>query len=261
MAKGNKELKNIHFCFDRIISGEKKIEAMEQAIHENEKNRPVVPRLPGMSLHPMKMAVLSGKKWSPGRVLKVCFLDGSKTQRTRTTDHAMGWLKHANIGFDFAAARSKADIRISFEADPGSWSYVGTDNLHIGKGEPTMNFGWLQDNTEDEEYNRVVLHEFGHALGCIHEHQNPEGGIKWNEEAVYQFFAGPPNNWSRQETYENVVMKYSMDQLNASKYDAKSIMLYAFPAKLIQGGVATHENNSLSGGDKRFIRTMYPKAK
>ena len=121
-----------------------------------------------------------------------------------------------------------------------------------------MNFGWLQDDTEDQEYNRVVLHEFGHALGCIHEHQNPEGGIQWNEEAVYKFFGGPPNNWSRQETYENVIMKYSMDQLNASKFDPKSIMLYAFPAALLRGGVATQENDQLSLNDKRFIGKMYP---
>jgi hypothetical protein len=260
MAKKSADLKNIHFCFDRIITGENKIEAMDRAIRENERNKPVVPKMPGMSLHPFKMAMLAGKNWSPGRVLKVSFLDGSKTQKKRTTDHAAGWLKYANIQFEFGTARNKSDIRISFEADAGSWSYIGTDNLHIGKSEPTMNFGWLQDDTEDAEYNRVVLHEFGHALGCIHEHQNPKGGIKWNEEAVYRFFGGPPNNWSRQETYENVVMKYSMDQLNASKYDPKSIMLYAFPAQLVQGGIATHENSTLSASDKRFVRKMYPKA-
>jgi len=39
--------------------------------------------------------------------------------------------------------------------------------------EPTMNYGWLKDDTDDVEYRRVVIHEFGHALGAIHEHQNP----------------------------------------------------------------------------------------
>jgi len=37
----------------------------------------------------------------------------------------------------------------------------------------TMNFGWLTPDTEDSEYQRVVLHEFGHALGLLHEHQHP----------------------------------------------------------------------------------------
>ena len=30
-----------------------------------------------------------------------------------------------------------------------------------------------------------MLHEFGHALGLIHEHQSPfPGGFEWNREAV-----------------------------------------------------------------------------
>ena len=47
-----------------------------------------------------------------------------------------------------------------------------------------MNYGWLTPDSDDDELRRVVLHEFGHALGLIHEHQNPEGGIEWNEPAV-----------------------------------------------------------------------------
>lgn len=261
MAKTKTEFKGAHFCFDRVLSGDEKILAMELAIKENEKNRPVVPKLPGMSFHPLKMALLAGKNWLPGRILKICFLDGSQLQRKRTMAHASGWLKYANIKYDFSASRPQSNIRISFKADPGSWSYVGTDNLGIAKNDPTMNFGWLEDDTEDMEYSRVVLHEFGHALGCIHEHQNPKGGIQWNEEAVYRFFAGPPNYWSKDETYSNVIQKYSVDQLNASKFDPKSIMLYAFPGELTRSGKGTEENDRLSQTDKRFIRKLYPKSK
>jgi len=45
-----------------------------------------------------------------------------------------------------------------------------------------MNYGWLRDDTQDEEYSRVVLHEFGHALGCIHEHQQPKFGRVWDKQ-------------------------------------------------------------------------------
>jgi len=35
-----------------------------------------------------------------------------------------------------------------------------------------MNLGWPNDNSEDSEISLVVLYEFGHALGCHHEHQS-----------------------------------------------------------------------------------------
>jgi hypothetical protein len=53
---------------------------------------------------------------------------------------------------DFAASKANAQIRISFSADEGSWSYIGTDCLGIEKTEPTMNFGWLKDDTDADEY-------------------------------------------------------------------------------------------------------------
>ena len=58
----------------------------------------------------------------------------------------------------------------------GAWSYVGTDCRDIPLNEPTMNLGFLDGGT--------AAHEFGHAIGLAHEHQNPAGGIQWNEEVV-----------------------------------------------------------------------------
>ena len=106
-------------------------------------------------MHPEKMALLAGKIWRKGRVLRVAFLDGSRTQRQRVMSRTSEWMKYANIQFKLATSPSSADIRISFEADSGSWSYVGTDNLGIDKSEPTMNFGWLTDDSDDDEYDRV----------------------------------------------------------------------------------------------------------
>ena len=77
-----------------------------------------------------------------------------------------------------------AEIRITF--DPGnSWSTVGRDALLVPAGSPTINFGWFADvvtdklvsRVTDQEIRRTVLHEFGHALGFIHEHQSPAAGI------------------------------------------------------------------------------------
>lgn len=253
----------LRMCIDRVIPIQQKIVAAAVAVKENPLNQPRMPRaLAGATMHPAKMALLTGKKWNNGRELGVYFMDGSATQKARVRQFAEMWEPYANINFSFSASQNSAAIRVSFEADDGSWSAVGTDCLHseyFRKSEPTMNFGWLRDNTDDEEWRRVVVHEFGHALGAIHEHQNPKGGIKWNLQAVYDYFSGPPNNWSKEEIDHNIIQKYSLDQLNASKFDPKSIMLYSFPPELVQGGAGTGSNTWLSAGDKRFIRRMYPK--
>ena len=255
--------KDVRICVDRVIPLKWKAQAAELAVKENPANGPRGLRMmPGASSHPLKMALFTGKRWKPGRTLGVRFLDGSKTQRSTTERFAKVWEKYANIKLKFGAA-PKAEVRISFEADPGSWSAVGTDSLlreTFPVAEPTMNFGWLRDDTELEEYRRVVLHEFGHALAAIHEHQNPKGGLRWNEKAVYAYFSGPPNNWSKEEIDFNILQKYKLDQLNATDFDIKSIMLYSFPPEFIQGGKGTPNNTDLSTGDKKFIGRMYSRA-
>ena len=250
-------------CVDRVIPLRLKAAAAALAVQENPANGPRGLRMmAGASAHPVKMALFTGKRWKPGRTLGIRFLDGSKTQRSQTEHFAKTWQQYASIKMKFDAG-SQAEVRISFQADPGSWSAVGTDCLlrdAFPAAEPTMNFGWLRDDTEEQEYRRVVLHEFGHALAAIHEHQNPRGGIRWNTKAVYAYFSGPPNNWSKEEIDFNILQKYSVDQLNATEFDLQSIMLYSFPPELIQGGRPTPNNTDLSGGDKKFIAKMYPKA-
>ncbi len=251
-------------CVDRVLTGTEKIRAMELAVKESAENQPQLPepvrrRFGASSLTaPAKMALLAGKKWAAGRTLGVYFMDGSAVQRARVREQAIKWAAFANVKFDFNASRANAQIRISFVADAGSWSYIGTDCLGIAKSKPTMNFGWLKDTTDATEYERVVVHEFGHALGAIHEHQNPRGGIQWNLPVVYRYFAGSPNFWSKDETDVNVINKYSVSQLNASAFDPDSIMLYQFDAALIRGGKPTKFNTKMSNGDKQFIRVQYP---
>lgn len=208
-----------------------------------------------------RMALVNTKKWPPGTSLKCLFLDGSPKMKKKVQAVAHQWEKYCNIKFKFVTS-GVADIRISFYADSGSWSAVGRDALnrqYFPLHQPTMNYGWLRDDTVDDEYNRVVLHEFGHALGCIHEHQSPTFNRVWNEAAVMQYFQGPPNFWSPDDIRHNVLQKYSPQGISATKFDPKSIMLYSFDGVLFSDGLGpTNENSVASPTDIQMIKSMYP---
>ncbi|MDX1415003.1 MAG: M12 family metallopeptidase [Candidatus Promineifilaceae bacterium] len=253
----NEEIK---VCIDRILPEDMIEEAAEKAIEINPSNRPAVSFSPGLGVAPLGMldlAALTAKKWDNGRVLHVRFLDGDPIVQQKLQPFAHQWSQFANITFAFDD-HPDAEIRISFKAK-GSWSYLGTDALSVPRHEPTMNFGWLKPNTADDEYSRVVIHEFGHALGCIHEHQNPSTDIPWDKEAVYKYYAGPPNNWDKDKTDHNLFRKYSEDITQFSQFDEDSIMLYSVPNKFTIGDFEVGFNRELSDTDKTFISTLYPK--
>lgn len=65
----------------------------------------------------------------------------------------------------------KADIRIDFKQGAGSSSRVGTDALtEKDQSKRTMNLD-IRLGQSEEFIRRKVLHEFGHVLGCEHEHR------------------------------------------------------------------------------------------
>jgi hypothetical protein len=213
-------------------------------------------------IHVARMALINQKMWPNGRTLTCRFLDGDPAWQKKVCEKVVMWSQYANIAFNFISD-GDADIRISFSADAGSWSAIGTDCLvesYFPKYQPTMNFGWLRGDTADDEYERVVVHEFGHALGCIHEHQSPNETLSWNTDAVYRYFSGPPNYWSNADIDSNVLQKYSPEGITATRFDMDSIMLYQFDGSLFQDGVGTPLNKHLSTSDTGMVSLMYPRS-
>lgn len=115
----------------------------------------------------------------------------------------------------------------------------------------------IRYKTSDAEFRRTTLHEFGHALGLHHEHQNRNQNIQWNEEAVYAYFA--KQGWSREKTFTQVLKRYGNDsEISNGVYDPLSIMHYYYPPELIKGGMKIKQNTELSENDKAIIEEMYP---
>lgn len=190
------------------------------------------------------------KFWPTGTVLKIGFLGGTASQIAAVKSYAGEWPTLANITFSYPAT-GPYDIRIAFQSGGGAWSYVGTDCKFVtNQTQPTMNLGWIGPD--------VVKHEFGHTLGLFHEHQNPNGGICFNEANVIADLSGPPNNWSVAQIRFNVLDKLNPADVLTSPWDRVSIMHYNIPASWTCNGVAIPGGATISQGDKDFIKIRYP---
>jgi hypothetical protein len=227
-----------HVCIDRVLPGDERLFQPAAVPRGGGNPRAIVP---------------IGKLWMNGSTLRVRFLGGTAEQQATAKEQALWWSEVANLKFDFGDAPD-AEIRVAFDDNDGAWSYVGTDCAGIPAGQPTMNLGFLEGGT--------AAHEFGHAIGLAHEHQNPAGGIEWNEAVVLRDLAGPPNNWNPATIRHNVLNKYRADQIKGTAFDPDSIMLYFFPGNWVKSGVGTHANDVLSAVDKAYIASAeaYPKS-
>ena len=228
-------------------------------------------------------AFYQSKLWDPNSTIKIKFLDENPNV-PRTSENNMStkngpidplqqyFFDNPNINitegvkkivneriqplvslkFQFVDKNSDADVRISFDASGGAWSELGTDAKNIAADKATMNLGWFDVST--------VMHEFGHVLGMIHEHQNPSGQtIDWNDQKVYEW-ANETQGWNKDMTDKNILNKYSKTQVNGSSFDPLSIMLYFFPGDLTNNGIGTNQNLRLSGLDMEFINKKYSKS-
>nr|WP_294692547.1 hypothetical protein [uncultured Friedmanniella sp.] len=194
--------------------------------------------------------------WENGKTLRVRFLDGDPAVQAKVEAIAHEWEAEANLTLEFVAS-GPAEIRISFAEKGFSWSAVGTDAGTAATGEPTMNYGWLEPGTGTREYQRVVRHEFGHALGMIHEHQNPTAAIPWDRSKVYAHYAR--QGWSRADVDFNLFQIFGEDSTNHTSFDPLSIMQYAVPDSLTIGSYAIGWNTELSQLDREFMRLQYPR--
>lgn len=204
-----------------------------------------------------RAALEKANRWGV-KTIKIGFIGGTPAQQALVKKYAVEWIDAgANLTFSWVAP-GKADIRIAF-ADDGSWSVIGKSAKNVPKSQPTMNFGWLTEGVSEAEARSVILHEFGHALGLIHEHQNPLGTINWNKDVVYKDLSGPPNDWSKSTIDHNMFEAFPKHKIDGTTVDPASIMMYPIPASWVNPpSEPVGFNTELSSNDKTFIKKAYP---
>ncbi|HMU47012.1 MAG TPA: M12 family metallopeptidase [Chitinophagaceae bacterium] len=233
--------------------------------------------------------------WENGTVLLVKFMPGgSQMMREKVIQNAKEWEKYANITFMFVPdTTSTTDIRIKLGRGLGHNSAVGTEARFRPQSKQTVNFDTLffadqeyylqslknkgilppynwnhlinemrvdPDHWNLKELRRVVMHEFGHVLGLLHEQSYP-GAVNWKKtDSVYDYYR-QTQGWDRAKVDFNVFSVASQFYTNGTQYDPKSIMHYAIESWQTIDGYAQNDNFELSDGDKKLIAALYPKDK
>ncbi len=214
--------------------------------------------------------------------------------RDKVMLNAKEWEKYANVTFKFLPDNAAyAQIRIRLGQGTGHNSAIGTEANFRQQNESTINFDTLffadADYYADKlkkrglqppfsldylisemrqdpnhwnfaEMRRVVIHEFGHSLGLLHEQSYPDA-IKWKRtDSIYNYYR-QTQGWSRQQVDFNVFEAGSQFYTNGTRYDPKSIMHYAINTWETTDGYSVQNNFELSAGDKTLIAALYPRGK
>jgi hypothetical protein len=251
---------------------------------------------------PFHLIVPSLNRWKPGGIVRVAFLGGDRALYEKIEGAAQEWTKPgvANLHFQFRGADGnfsqwspndaeyKAEIRVAFASGDGYWSNVGTDSTIpsvSGPGQTSLNLDSF-DLDLPADWRAVVMHEFGHAIGFQHEHQNPVGGCDFRFEddpgyilttdgngwyatdasgkrpGLYTYLGGKANYWPRNKVDFNLRAIPVSSAYLVGSFDRTSIMKYFFGAFMFVLGdqspcFTASENLLISDQDKAGAHQAY----
>lgn len=204
-----------------------------------------------------ELALIKTNMWVNTRVLRVHILPHTfgLGLNTLIEQYANEWVPYSGIDFQFVNTK-QAEIIIELNGNGFHSSQIGKNSLKYSNiGYKTMNLG-IGTATTIEQVRRPVIHEFGHALGCIHEHQSPAASvIHWNEPVVIRSYA--LGGWDEATVRKNVFGTYSSGTVTNSEFDRASIMLYPIDPSHTIDGFSAPWNTELSALDKSFMKKAY----
>jgi hypothetical protein len=178
---------------------------------------------------------------------------------------ASKWNDVCGIKFVKGGAFETGDIRVAFMKGGGNHSKIGRTATNLPSGQPTMNLETCATwPVSSREFGRVVLHEFGHALGFAHEHQHPHerctDEIIW--PVAYKFYADD-QHWTKDQVDGNLrTITDSTGMALSDSADHASVMRYYLDPRILRDGKKNKcyapPTYTISTGDMAGALRLYP---
>jgi len=204
-----------------------------------------------------RQAIYKNYLWEPGQRIGVAWSGGSYGLRDAVAAIAEEW--PASIDWDWGADWNDADIRVELFGR-GGWSYIGAVAKQVRRGSATMRLGWAQwafDNDDLINLRALVLHEFGHALGLVHEHLHPANTLDWNLSAMRAYYVDTLG-WKWGDVERTWLTRLDDANHFFRPYNSPSVMHYPVERRFLLSGAGVPFAWNLSGADRDVVADLYP---
>lgn len=212
---------------------------------------------PGSKIKPvMRGMAAKDLRWDKGQTLKIYFVNGDQSQHQQFMDIANLWIiDGVSLKLETTDDIKESNIRASI-GEKLNESLIGKQSTHPDyKDKVTLKVANVTNQS-------IVLHEFGHALGLVHEHFHVDFPYHWDRDAVYNDLKKLGGPWTDAKYIDRHVFHEDPDNRlpvddEITPFDPSSVMIYTIPEHWTVEKKRLMPGPKLSNLDIDTILTLY----